>query len=113
MVDNRKETRYGTVATVCISGVFEGDALLKDISITGCCIEITAPVNLQPDTGYIAKIIPETIAKVEPFELQVESRWVKMRGGCTEAGFVINASPTGKHFSDYVDYLAWRASATN
>ena len=91
--------------------IFDGEALLKDLSITGCCVECTVFVDAKPNTPYTLEIIPDSAAKIAPFELQVESRWVRAVGYSCEIGFTISVSPKGRDFQRYVDYLAWRAAS--
>ena len=111
MFEKRKSTRYPTLARALIPDVFDGEALLKDLSITGCCVEYTMYVDVKPNTAYTVKVIPDSAAKIAPFELQVESRWVRSGGYSCEIGFTIIESPKGRDFQYYVDYLAWRATA--
>jgi hypothetical protein len=112
MFQKRKDLRYHTLAKAQMAGVFEGDALLKDLSITGCCIECTMQVDVTPNTPYKLVVIPEKSAKIGKFELVVESRWVRSGEYICEIGFSIVESPKGKLFGRYVDYLAWRSSAS-
>jgi len=110
MPEFRKNPRYRTLAHACIPGVMEGDNLLKDLSITGCCVESTVVVDLQPDTEYFIEIRPEVVSKIDKFKLQVERKWIRKDGYSTEVGFNIIASPKGKQFEHYIDYLAYRSS---
>ena len=112
MFENRKNTRYPTLARALIHEVFDGEALLKDLSITGCCVEYTMLVDIKENTRYRVQIIPDSAAKIDPFDLQVESRWLRVGGYSCEIGFSIIVSPKGKDFQHYVDYLAWRSTAT-
>jgi hypothetical protein len=111
MFQERKNIRYHTLAKARINGVFEGDAILKDLSITGCCIECTMHVDIMPNVQYKLEIIPEKIAKIGEFDLTVECRWKISGEYSCEIGFSVIASPKGKLFERYVDYLAWRSSA--
>jgi hypothetical protein len=110
MVDNRKNFRYQTLAKARIEGITEADVLLKDLSITGCCIESTIYLNVKKDSQYKIEIVPETAARIGSFELLTELRWIRASGYSCEAGFSILESPKGRLFQRYVDYLAWRAS---
>ncbi|GHV74194.1 hypothetical protein AGMMS49940_14960 [Spirochaetia bacterium] len=111
MFENRKNVRFPTLARAHVPAVFDGEALLKDLSITGCCVEYTMFVDVKPNTPYALKVIPDSAAKIAPFEIQVESRWVRSGGYSCEIGFAITVSPKGKDFQRYVDYLAWRAAS--
>ncbi|MDR0410611.1 MAG: PilZ domain-containing protein [Treponema sp.] len=110
MFEKRKGARYRTIAYVRVHGLFDGDALLKDISVTGCRIETTVFVDVRPGGVYTMQVIPESAAKIAAFELQVETRWVNTASDSCEVGFMIKESPEGKQFQRYVDYLAWRPS---
>jgi hypothetical protein len=112
MFENRKNVRYPTLARAVISAIHDGEALLKDLSITGCRVEYTMFVDVEPDTQYTVQILPDSAARIESFDLSVESRWVHADGYSCEIGFSITASPRGREFQRYVDYLAWRSTAT-
>jgi hypothetical protein len=111
MQENRKNRRYQTLARVRIPGVLEGETLLKDLSVTGCCVECTAQSDIKPDTQYRLEIFPEGVSKIGNFDLFVESKWIRSGSYSSEVGFNIIASPRGKLFQRYVDYLDWRHSA--
>jgi len=106
--DKRKNPRFKTMAHVCISGVTEDECLLKDISITGCCVECAAAAYIQLNTRYQLEIKPEGIAHIGSFQIETESKWVRNSSNATEVGLSIVASPKGKQFQHYVDYLAYR-----
>jgi hypothetical protein len=110
MLDNRKNRRYRTLAHVRILGVLNNENLLKDLSITGCCVECTACADIKLDTQYQLEIHPESVANVGSFELTVRTRWIRFGEYTGEVGFVIVASPKGKLFQRYVDYLGYRSS---
>jgi hypothetical protein len=110
MPEFRKNPRYRTLAHACIPGVMEGENLLKDISVTGCCVESTVIVDVKPGTEYFIEIRPEVVSKIDKFKLQVERKWIRNDGYSTEVGFNIIASPKGKQFEYYIDYLAYRSS---
>jgi hypothetical protein len=110
MLSDRNNVRYVSHAGARVAGVFEGDALLKNISITGCCIESTMHVDIKPNTEYRIEIIPETASGIGKFEVMAESRWIRIDGYSCEIGFMITASPRGKLFQRYVDYLNWQSA---
>ena len=110
MVEKRGSARYKTIAKVRISGISEGETLLKDLSITGCLLECTSYVGIESNTQYKLEIIPESVAKIGEFELLVESKWVRTEDYSCEIGFSIVKSPKGKLFQRYLDYLSWRYS---
>ena len=107
MSESRNSPRYRTTAHVEMPKVPGGDGLLKNISITGCCVECAGVVKMQPEAQYQLMIKPEKEAHIGIFELTVECKWVRDDGHGTELGFSIIASPKGKQFQFYVDYLAY------
>ena len=110
MLDGRRNPRYESIAHAEIPGILEGKSVLKNISITGCCVECTGSVNLQDDTEYQLEIKPEGASHIGNFSLQVEHRWIRKDGDATEIGLDIVASPKGRHFQRYVDFLAYSHS---
>ena len=112
MVEGRKSPRYHALATVRIRGVLEGDNLLKNLSITGCCVECTAYTEIRPQMQYNLEIEPESAAGIGEFVLPVECRWIRGGGYSSEIGFSIVSSPKGRLFQRYVDYLAYRSATT-
>ena len=112
MPDSRKNPRYRTLARVRIPGLLEGDNLLKDLSITGCCVECTAYTDIKPHIQYLLEVEPESAANIADFGLSVETVWIRTGDYSSEVGFNIMASPKGKQFQHYVDYLSYRSSLT-
>ena len=110
MLELRKSPRYRTSARAQIQGVMEGENLLKDVSITGCCVECSGKIDIQPGLQYQLDIEPERGALVGKFQLMVEQKWIRPGEKSTEIGFIITASPKGKPFQHYIDYLAYRNS---
>ena len=113
MFEHRKSPRYQTLAKARIKGVSEGETLLKDISVTGCCVECTIYAEIKPNVRYLVEVIPESAARIEMFELLAESMWIRPGNYSHEIGFFIIESPKKKQFLNYVDYLSWRYSQGN
>jgi hypothetical protein len=111
MAENRKNSRYNTLARVKIPGILGEESLLKDLSVTGCCVESTSYAEVQSGVQYKLVIMPESASEIGDFELSVESKWIRAGGYSCEIGFSILESPKGKLFQRYVDYLTWRANA--
>jgi hypothetical protein len=108
MMEKRKQPRYNTQARVRFNEIFDGDALLKDISVIGCGIESTVFMEINLNNQYKMEIQPEAASKIGRFEITVEVQWIRTGGYSFEAGFTIVEFPKGKHFQRYVDYLSWR-----
>jgi hypothetical protein len=110
MPENRKNPRYRSLAHARIPKVLEGENILKDLSVTGCCVESTVIVDIQPDIHYQLEIIPEKTSHIGNFELTVERKWIRSGDYSSEIGFFIVASPKGRQFQRYVDYLSYRST---
>jgi len=106
--DKRRSKRFQSIANARIDGEKYGEILLKDLSITGCCLESTVYLDIKPGTKHKIEIEPEKAANIGKFELTTESVWIHSGGYSTEFGFFILESPRGKLFQRYVDYLNWR-----
>jgi len=107
MLEDRKKPRYNTNGRACIFGMKQSGILLKNLSITGCCLR--CPKNIEIiNVGeiYKIKIKPERVSHTGEFEFQAECKWVRRADAC-EIGFCVTASPTGKHFRNYVDYITY------
>jgi hypothetical protein len=111
MIESRNSSRYRTIAKARIPKLFEEEVWLRDISITGCCVEATMFVDAQQNQSYAIEIMPESASDIESFEITAEVRWSRASGDSSEVGFLVTASPKGKQFQRYVDYLSWRESA--
>ena len=110
MSENRKNPRYRAKSHARIPKILEGETFLKDISVTGCCVECKTEPNIQVGIQYQLDIEPEGESYIGNFRLLVESKWIRNGGSSTEVGFFIIASPKGRQFQNYVDYLAYRGS---
>jgi hypothetical protein len=110
IVDKRKNRRYPSIAKAQSPKMFSGDALLKDLSITGCCIECTMRPEISAEKKYKMNILPEESSGIGSFELVVECKWMRTVDYSCDIGFTIVESPKGKTFQRYVDYLSWRST---
>jgi len=110
MMEKRKNSRFTSSAKVIMKEFGKEEFELKDLSITGCRIEYPLDVEILLDMEFSLKIIPEKEAKIHPFSIIAEARWIRVSVNSCEAGFMITESPKGKHFQSYVDYLSWRFS---
>jgi hypothetical protein len=90
------------------------DAALKNLSITGCCLECNeGSDSLKPQQVYKIDIEPEKVAHIAEFELEAECKWVHKKDNVYEVGFQIVAFPKGKGFQSYVDYLAYHSTTVD
>ncbi|MDR2096343.1 MAG: PilZ domain-containing protein [Treponema sp.] len=103
---NRETLRYDTDAGITIDG-FEGEGLLKNISVPGLCLESVTYVEITPKERYKIKIIPTPLAHIEPFEVRAEANWIKSSELAFEAGFSIIEPSQDKTSSikRYIEFL--------
>lgn len=104
-----RDTRFSSNGQVFISQVTNTDALLKNLSASGLCIETSGFVDILPKSRYSIDIIPEEDSNLDKFSLEIESRWVKAKMKSSESGFVIVVPPgtSGKTLLEqYLNYLA-------
>jgi len=112
MFESRSTTRYSSLARAQIAGLAEGEALLMDLSVTGCRLEFSAAVAFDRSRRYRIQVLPESPAKIEEFILEAEPRWSRADYDYFDIGFAIVASPKGKALLRYIDYLAWRSETS-
>jgi hypothetical protein len=106
--EKRISPRYRAVCRAHIDSAPKFDAVLKNLSITGCCLECNLNSDkLNPSNVYKIGIEPEKSAHISEFELEVECRWIRKKNETCEVGFHILDFPKGKSFQSYVDYLAY------
>ena len=111
MHEKRISPRYHSSGHARIPGVLKDDLLIKNISITGCCLECSGNVSLpKPDEIWKVEIKPEIAAKTGKFEFEAECKWVRHTENTSEIGLTVTASPQGKSFQNYVDYIAYYQS---
>ena len=110
MIEKRRNIRYESFAKAIVENISEEEALLMDISVTGCRIKTANFAEIKPRKHYRITIIPEKDSEVELFFLDVEAKWVGTEVDYYEFGFSITRSPEGMQFERYIDYLSWRYS---
>ena len=110
MSDLRKDTRYESFAKVKIKSIGKKEFALKDLSVTGCRMECPAEIDIMPSMVFTLQIKPENDSKISSFNLEAESKWIRISGSSCQIGFFIIQAPKGKQFQRYVDYLSWRHS---
>ena len=106
-----RNTRFTSNGQVFISEVSNTDAMLKNVSASGLCMESKGFMDVVPNTRYSVDIIPEKDANLDKFSLEIESRWVKAKMKSSESGFVIIIPPgtSGKTLLEqYIGFLATR-----
>jgi hypothetical protein len=105
----QRDTRFETKGRVYIAEVRNTEALLKNLSSSGLCITSEDFLEVVPKTRYSAEIVPEGDSKVEKFNVELESRWVRAKKQRSESGFVIVIPPGTENREVLEQYLAFLA----
>ncbi|GHU29333.1 hypothetical protein FACS1894172_00220 [Spirochaetia bacterium] len=102
--DKRKGERYISRGHLKING-FEGQALLRDISWSGCLMESAFYINIKEGEVYTISVEPEHSQGVV-FDMQVKVRWTKNTPDSSSAGLeFVNQSASDKQIKQYLEYL--------
>ena len=104
----RNELRFLTNALVYVvdESKSETKASLKDLSQSGLSIKSETYIDIEPNSSYVIAIIPEKETNLEEFQLEIETRWVKLNKSKMESGFSVIVPFEQKEFKDYLEYLA-------
>jgi len=111
MHENRINPRYYTKGHARIPGISKNDLLLRNLSITGCCLECKETKDsIKLSEIYQIEIKPESASHIGKFELKAECKWIRNKDDINEIGFSVTVSPQGKCFQNYVDFIAYHHS---
>jgi hypothetical protein len=102
--ENPRPSRYNTVARIRING-FEGEAVLRNISIGGFRMESRTYAAIGTGEHYAIQIIPEAASRVQPIELEVDVRWIQSTETRFNSGFLIIKPPADRSFDKYIEYI--------
>lgn len=106
MNENRINPRFKTIGQAYIAGIIDKGLLLKNISITGCCLKSTVKTDkIKIGENYTIKIKSRNFFKNYEFDIKAECKWLRKASAYGEIGFNITVSPTGKNFQNYVDFI--------
>ena len=100
----REEPRYSLKAGITIEG-FEGEGLMENISISGCCMESTTYAAILPDEVYNVTINPGPNDNIKPFTKKIKAAWTKCSEDIFQAGFLLEDKQSNIQFKQYVELL--------
>jgi hypothetical protein len=103
--------RYESMAFVSING-FEGQALIKNVSTTGFCMQSKTFAALTPGKNYKIRIVPEKITGLSAIEVEVDVRWVRSEVSKFEVGFQMVRSDSSRELERYISHLKLQAQAS-
>ena len=106
----RNELRFLSNALVYVvdESKKETEASLRDLSLHGLSIKSDDFINVEPNSSYVIAIIPEKETNLKKFQLEIESRWVKINKSKMESGFSVMVPFNQKEFNEYLEYLAMK-----
>lgn len=84
------------------------EASLRDLSAHGLSIKSDDYMDIEPNSPYVIAIIPEKETNLEKFQLEIESRWIKLNKSRMESGFSIIVPFDQVEFNEYLEFLATR-----
>ena len=100
----RKVPRYTLNAGISIEG-FDGEGILDNICVAGCCMESSTYVSLMPDEVYRVTIKPGPDEKIKPFTHNLKVSWTKSSEDLFQAGFSLEGDKSTAQMEQYVDIL--------
>jgi hypothetical protein len=106
-----RSPRYLCVAHVLING-FDGEAVLRNISNGGFCMESRTYAAITAGEQYIMQIKPEAAANINPFDLEVEVRWVRSTEISFTSGFLLVKAPAARSFKQYIEWTCSKTEAS-
>jgi hypothetical protein len=102
-----RQPRYDCIAIVKING-FEGQAVLRNISIGGFRMESRTFAAMELGEQYSMQIVPDAETGLNPFEVKVEVRWIKSDVTSFNVGFLIVNPASDRLITKYIDFLKQR-----
>jgi hypothetical protein len=92
----RDVPRFASGGGIAIEG-FEGEARVKNVSASGCCLESVTYAALVPDKVYRLTISPGEGSPVKAFNILMKLNWARSSEMLFEAGFSLDAPKGSTH----------------
>ena len=104
----RSELRFLSNALVYVEDDSRNktEANLRDLSLNGLSIKSNGYIDIEPNSSYVIAVIPEEETNLKKFQLEIESRWVKLNKFKMESGFQVLVPFDEKEFREYLEFLA-------
>jgi hypothetical protein len=99
--------RFASIGSISVEG-FEGEGLLKNVGLSGCCLESVTYVAVEPNRVYQATIKPSADINMKPFNLGLVVKWTKSCETFFEAGFSVEGGKKNPFLDRYVKQLRVR-----
>ena len=113
MKENRLNPRFKSIGRAYIPGILEKETLLKNLSITGGCLQCSENTD-KVIIGDICtiEITAKSFFKNIKFSIKAECKWIQKTGRFNEIGFKITGSPTGISLKNYIDFITSHSTLT-
>ena len=104
----RREKRFLSDALVYLidDSQEQTEASLKDLSEHGLSLKSEDYINIEPNASYVIAVIPEKETQMEKFQLEIKSKWVRLKKMQMESGFSVLLSFNEEEFKEYLEYIA-------
>jgi hypothetical protein len=100
----RETPRYASGGGITIEG-FEGEGRIKNVCVSGCCMDSVTYAALTPGKAYQVKILPGAGVSQDPFSLRLMVTWIKSSEMVFEAGFSLEPGEKYPALERYVELL--------
>ena len=109
----RSELRFVSDAFVYVvdEANNETKAQLRNLSEHGLGIKADGYIDIEPKSSYVIAVIPEKESNLEKFQMEIESRWIKLSRSKMESGFSILVHFNEKEFKEYLEYVTKKGKA--
>jgi hypothetical protein len=109
----RNELRFVSNALVYVRDKDnkETEVRLRDLSEHGLSVQSDGFIDVEPNSPYVVAIIPEKETNLKKFQMEIESRWVKINKTKMESGFSVLVPFDKAEFDKYLEYLAMNGNA--
>jgi len=104
----RNELRFLANAMVYVidKSCNQSEASLCDLSQHGLSIKSEGYIDIVPNSPYVIVIVPDKETNLKKFQMEIESRWVKLNRAKIESGFSVIVPFNEEEFKEYLAYLA-------
>ena len=109
----RNELRFLANAMVYVidKASNQSEASLSDLSEHGLSIKSQDFIDIVPNSPYVVVIVPDKETNLKKFQMEIESRWVKLNRTKVESGFSVIVPFNEQEFKDYLAYLEEKEKA--
>lgn len=109
--EKRKEERFAETGKVNAKDICAISGVLDDISISGCKVHFSVPVEIDMENDYILDVLFSRKVPAFTLELLCHPQWKNTAENITEIGFSILNSPSTPDLNTYIETLRQEADS--